>query len=197
MTYSIDFRRKVLSIKDKENLTIEETAKRFDVGVASVVRWSSRLEPCLTRNKPATKINTEALAKDVEMYPDDYQYERAARFNVSQRGIGDALKRLKISHKKSLEHPKADPEKRQRFEEKIKSYEAENRPIIYIDESGFAHDMPRTHGYAPVGERCFGKQDWHAKGRVNVIGALLASCLLTVSLFTGSINANVFFAKTT
>jgi transposase len=54
--------------------------------------------------------------------------------------------------------------------------------------------MPRTHGYAPVGERCFGKQDWQARGRINVIGALLASCLLTVSLFTGSINANVFFA---
>ena len=54
--------------------------------------------------------------------------------------------------------------------------------------------MPRTHGYALIGERCFGKQNWHAKGRTNVIGALLASCLLTVSLFTGSINANVFFA---
>ena len=100
MTYSIDFRRKVLSIKDEEDLTIEETAKRFHIGVASIVRWSSRLEPCLTRNKPATKINMEALAKDVELYPDDYQYERAARFNVSQRGIGDALKRLKISYKK-------------------------------------------------------------------------------------------------
>jgi len=100
MTYSIDFRKKVLFVKDKEGLTIEEAAKRFDIGVASVVRWSSRLEPCLTRNKPALKINMEALAKDVEMYPDDYQYERAARFNVSQRGIGDALKRLKISYKK-------------------------------------------------------------------------------------------------
>lgn len=102
MTYSIDFRKKVLSVKEKEGLTIEETAKRFDIGVASIVRWSTRVEPCLTRNKPATKINMDELAKDVEMYPDDYQYERAARFNVSQRGIGDALKRLKISNKKKL-----------------------------------------------------------------------------------------------
>lgn len=73
-------------------------------------------------------------------------------------------------------------------------YIKENRPIVYIDESGFAHDMPRNKGYAPIGKRCVGKHDWHAKGRTNVIGALLASCLLTVSLFTGSINANVFFA---
>lgn len=100
MTYSLDFRKKVLSVKDKEELTIKETAQRFDIGVASVVRWSSRLEPCLTRNKPATKIDREALMKDVGMYPDAYQYERAARLNVSQHGICDALKRLKISHKK-------------------------------------------------------------------------------------------------
>lgn len=33
--------------------------------------------------------------------------------------------------------------------------------------------MPRTHGYGPKGERVFGIHDWHAKGRTNVIGALL------------------------
>jgi transposase len=101
MTYSIDFRKKVLSIKDKENLTLEETATRFGIGIASIVRWSNRLEPQLTRNKPATKIDMAALAKDLEMYPHAYQYERAERFKVSQRGIGNALKRLKISHKKN------------------------------------------------------------------------------------------------
>jgi transposase len=57
--------------------------------------------------------------------------------------------------------------------------------------------MPRTHGYAPVGERCFGEHDWGAKGRTNVIGALLAGCLLTVSLFSGSVNADVFHAWVT
>ena len=101
MTYSIDFRKKVLSVKEKENLTIEETAKRFSIGTASVIRWSSKLEPCLTRNRTATKITAEALLKDVEMYPDAYQYERAARLNVSQHGICDALKRLNISYKKN------------------------------------------------------------------------------------------------
>jgi transposase len=57
--------------------------------------------------------------------------------------------------------------------------------------------MPRRSRYAPVGKRCFGTQDWHAKGRTNVIGALLGSCLLTVSLFTGSISSTVFFAWVT
>ena len=76
----------------------------------------------------------------------------------------------------------------------MKSYEKMGKTPVFVDESGFAHDMPRTHGYAPVGKRCFGKHDWHAKGRTNVIGALLGACLLTVTLFTGSINSDVFFA---
>ena len=57
--------------------------------------------------------------------------------------------------------------------------------------------MPRRKGYAPVGTRCFGAQDGHAKGRANVIGALRGACLLTVGLFAGSINSNVFFAWVT
>lgn len=76
----------------------------------------------------------------------------------------------------------------------MKFYEQAEKPIVFIDECGLAHDMPRRKGYAPIGQRCFGTQDWHAKGRTNVIGALLGFCLLTVTLFTGSINSNVFFA---
>lgn len=35
---------------------------------------------------------------------------------------------------------------------------------------------------------------WQAKGRTNAIGALLKGTLLTISLFTGSINSDVFHA---
>lgn len=54
--------------------------------------------------------------------------------------------------------------------------------------------MPRRQGYAPVGQRGVGKHNWHARGRLNVIGALVFSSLLTVSLFSGAINANTFYA---
>lgn len=89
-------------------------------------------------------------------------------------------------------HPKADPEKRSAFCQTIQQYQDEGYPIVSIDESGFAEDMPRTHGYALKGERCYGKQDWGAKGRTNVIGALLGQVLLTVSLFTSFINTVIF-----
>ena len=66
--------------------------------------------------------------------------------------------------------------------------------FVYIDESGFAHDMARTHGYAPCGQRCHGKCDWNARGRVNVIGALLAGVLLTLALTEANVDAEVFNA---
>lgn len=79
MTYSIDFRSRVLAIKQTDKLSFAETAKRFKVGIASVVRWSKEIEPHTTRNKPSTKIDIEALKHDIETYTDAYQYERAQR----------------------------------------------------------------------------------------------------------------------
>ena len=63
-----------------------------------------------------------------------------------------------------------------------------------MDESGFAQDMPRQYGYAPVGSRCYGTHDWHSKGRVNVIGAIVDMTFVTLSLFSSSINSDVFYA---
>ncbi len=54
--------------------------------------------------------------------------------------------------------------------------------------------MPRTHGYSLKGHRCCGTADWGAKGRTNVIGAMVGACLLTVSLFDCNINSDVFHA---
>jgi len=91
-----------------------------------------------------------------------------------------------------MRHPRADAAAQQYFREKIERYERDGRPIVYIDESGFAHDMPRTHGYAPKGQRCIGPHDWHAKGRVNVIGALLAGALVSVGLTNANVDADIF-----
>jgi transposase len=43
MTYSLDFRQKVLKIRQEENLSIEAVAIRFGVGKASVMRWQVEL----------------------------------------------------------------------------------------------------------------------------------------------------------
>lgn len=100
MTYSLDFRRKVLSVRDKEALSMKEVAERFDVGIASVMRWVKNITPQMTRHKPALKLNMEALARDVQEHPDSYHHERAERFSVSPTCIRKALKRLGVTYKK-------------------------------------------------------------------------------------------------
>ncbi|MFV0385547.1 MAG: hypothetical protein ACK5L9_16385, partial [Paracoccus sp. (in: a-proteobacteria)] len=92
--------------------------------------------------------------------------------------------------KKSLTHPKSDEAARHAFREKIARYLCAGRPIVYLDESGFAADMPRTHGYSARGHRCPGTHDWQARGRTNVLGALLAGVLLTVGLTSANVDAD-------
>ncbi len=101
MAYSLDFRRKVFKLKQEEKLTFEQTSERFSIPIRTLFRWQKRIEPKTKRNKPSTKIDMEALAKDVEANPDHYQYERAKTFGVSQSAIFYALKRLNISNKKN------------------------------------------------------------------------------------------------
>ena len=67
-------------------------------------------------------------------------------YTRSRFGVGFANSISDI--KKALEHPRADAEKRHAFQEKIEEHKKDGKPIVYIDESGFAHDRPRTHGYA-------------------------------------------------
>jgi len=191
MAYSRDFRRKVLAVRNKEGLTIAEAAARVDVGSASVVRWIKNVErkPQGSRRR---KMDLEALRQDVLEYPDAYQHERAQQFGVAQNAIVVALRKLKVTSKKTLRHPKADEDERCIFRDKIAAYGSQHRTIVYIDESGFAQDMPRRYGDAPIGQRCHGVHNWHARGRTNVIGALIGKNLLTVGLFDANVDADVF-----
>ncbi|MCF7568780.1 IS630 transposase-related protein [Sabulilitoribacter arenilitoris] len=101
MAYSLDFRRQVFKVKQKDQLTFQELSDRFGIPIRTIFRWQQRIEPKNKRNKPSTKIDMEALRKDVQDYPDRYQYERAKVFGVSQSAIFYALQRLNISYKKN------------------------------------------------------------------------------------------------
>ena len=104
MTYPLKFRQQVLSIREKEGLSIEQTAVRFGVGKASVMRWLVRLVP-RPHGPRQRKLDRTALARDVQEYPDAYQYERAARLGVSTKAIWYALRQLGVSYKKNPSSP--------------------------------------------------------------------------------------------
>ena len=107
MTYPVSFRQHVFAHKEKKCLTFEQTSALFDVPVRTLFRWQQQPEPCTRRNKPATKIDMQALADDVNQYPDAYLAERAQRFGVSKNGIWQALRRLNVSRKKNAAPPQS------------------------------------------------------------------------------------------
>lgn len=111
MTYSIDYRKQVLS-SIKDGMTIREAALFYGLSTSTIHSWQQNVVPKTTRNKAPTKIPDDALIEDVKKYPDDYNYEKARRLNCSQTGIFNALKRLGISQKKELGPSKSVPNKK-------------------------------------------------------------------------------------
>lgn len=87
------------------------------------------------------KIIDDVLLNDVKEHPDDYQYERAWRLDCSRTGIYHALKRLRISKKKTLAHPKACPIKKSQYLSQLNTFIAKGFAIVYMDESGFVTAM--------------------------------------------------------
>ena len=176
MTYSLDFRTKVFRIKEKKRLTFEQISDHFDISIRTLFRWQKKLEPAMTRNKPATKINMDRLEKDIERHPDDYQWEPGKRLGVTQSAIHYALQRLGVSYKKTLQHPKTNQQA--------------GNPIVYLDESGFAQDA----WLFEKGNTLLRDSGLPCWGWVNVMGALMGMTFLTVALFDGRVNSDVFYA---
>jgi len=56
MTYSVSFRRHVLDLKERENLTFAHAAHRFSVDIASLVRWSKEIEPTIYRREKEMEL---------------------------------------------------------------------------------------------------------------------------------------------
>lgn len=106
MTYSSKIRNVVLK-QLQEGKSIRAVAKEHQISTRTVQNWKKDPTIKRTRNKKPTKIDDALLRKDVEMYPDAYQHERAVRFNCSARAIGIALKRLGITQKKDSQPSKS------------------------------------------------------------------------------------------
>lgn len=81
-------------------MTYEQTAARFGVGIASLVRWSRSIERKRPEGRPR-KIDLDALRRHVREHPDAYQHERAAHFGVTTNAVFEALRKIGVTYKKS------------------------------------------------------------------------------------------------
>ncbi len=66
MTYPLAMRKHILDTKEREKLTFQATADRFNIGIATLMRWGHTLEPQLTRTKqPPAKAGGLAITTKV------------------------------------------------------------------------------------------------------------------------------------
>ena len=107
MAYSLDFRKRVLARREREGLTLHQTADLFGIGIATLTRWVKRVEPRPYTRLSVRKIDLDKLRQDVIDFPDSYQYERAERFDVCPKAIWQALKKIGVTYKKSPQTSKS------------------------------------------------------------------------------------------
>jgi len=101
MTYSVDFRKKVMAFV-RNGGSQAEAARRFDISLWCVQDWLQRkdLAPQQKGVPRRRKLDKEALRAHVRDYPDALLRERAVHFGVRINAIDVALKAMKLTHKK-------------------------------------------------------------------------------------------------
>ena len=99
MGYSKDFKDKVIEIMARDKMSVRKAAQHFSVCIQTIQNWKKSTVSKPIPGRP-TKISKEQILKDVEQYPDDYQYERAERLAVSTHAVFNALRAAEISRKK-------------------------------------------------------------------------------------------------
>lgn len=105
MSHSSDLRERVLDYIEAGGL-VKTACDTFQVSRSSVQRWrrlkknTGDLNPA-PRERNAYKLDDAKLREFIDAHPDAYLYEIAEVFGVTAPGIWSALKRLKITRKKS------------------------------------------------------------------------------------------------
>ena len=103
MRCSQDLRKRVIA-SVQGGSSKAEAARRFQVGRASVYRWTKGPEGVAYRRPGPTgprRLDWAALRTQVEQHPDATQKERARHFGVSPHCLWYGLQRLGISWKKN------------------------------------------------------------------------------------------------
>jgi len=150
--------------------TKKETAAVFGVGTSTLDRWKSQLKETGTleskkREGSFRKIDPKKLRKYVSEHPDAYQHEIAATFGVRLFAIQKALKRLKITRKKTTEFAEANE-----FIQNISALPPEI--LVFVDECGIDQYLYREFAYAPRGEKVMAKISGKKFKRTNIVAGI-------------------------
>ncbi|MFM5890324.1 MAG: IS630 transposase-related protein [Dolichospermum sp.] len=107
MAYSLDLREKALLFSKQASLV--ETARIFQIGLATLKRWLKRPELKASKSGPKapSKLSNALLEHALEQNPDATLAEHAQTLGVSITSVFYACKRNKITRKKNHALPRA------------------------------------------------------------------------------------------
>jgi transposase len=106
MAYSEDFRKRAIEYMD-EGHTSAELYEAFRLYPSRISEWrkllkeTGELKPRY-RETRSSKIDMKKLEQELERNPDAYLHELAAIFGCTEQAIFYALKRIKITVKKTI-----------------------------------------------------------------------------------------------
>lgn len=148
-----------------------------------------RFSPTVVKER-RRKIGPVALKARVRDYSHARLKDRARHFGVHTSAIGFALKRLKITVKKTVPLPSTRPLATPSLSSSIAASGA--AAIIYLDESGFEPDYPQEYAWSLRGQVIYGERSSQRRPRQNLLAARQVDALLAPMIIAGSVTAAVF-----
>ncbi len=130
------------------------------------------------------------LSKYVEQHPDYFLSEIANYFSVTLQTIFYALKRLKITRKKTTRYKERDEKKREAFMKDLNNIPFDRR--IYLDATGIHQFLFREPGRSLRGKKVFGAVSGNRFVRQNIISVLSKGQFLSPMYFEGTCNTGLF-----
>jgi transposase len=105
MTYSTDFRKKVLEFMNRGH-TMREAAGVFDIALDTVTKWNRKLLKTgslkdAPRRAGFRKLDPEKLRAHVAAHPDAYLAEIGEAFGCNESAVRKAFAKLKITREKN------------------------------------------------------------------------------------------------
>lgn len=197
MSYPTIFRERAIEYRQAGH-TLEETRKAFKVSISTIQKWEKQwkekgnLEK-KPLNRPHKKIDPEKLRAYVAEHPDAYQKEMAEEFHCSATAIQKALKRLGITRKKNTtRYREQNPETVKAYQEQIADIPSEM--IAYVDETGIDTYLYREYGYAPKGQRVYGRICGHKYKRVGIVAAQIGKQIVAPMQYESTMDSTLFEA---
>ena len=113
----MDYRLRAVAYKD-EGHTFKELQDTFRIPAQTFYQWKEKLQNGYYETKVIRerkrKIGKDELKQEVARKPDIYLRELAVKFNCTESAVFYALKRLKITRKKSVLPIMKNPKRNER-----------------------------------------------------------------------------------